>query len=123
MDIGKRLKELRQNAELSGKALAMKAGIAQSTISEIESGKLTPGVRIIEKVCQALSITLADFFAPSGASREPLPEDLAQILKKARQLTPEQRTTVYLVIDAFLKQSRPAKQNNVAEDSPSYEED
>ncbi|MDP3043808.1 MAG: helix-turn-helix transcriptional regulator [Bacillota bacterium] len=121
MDIGNRLKQLRQNAKLSGKALAKKASIAQSTVSEIESGKLVPGIRIIEKVCQALGITLADFFAPSGVGYETLPDDLAQILERARQLTPEQRTTVYLLINAFLKQSGSRKQNNVAEDSSSYD--
>ncbi len=116
LDIGKRLKELRENAELSGKALAEKANIAQSTISEIESGKTTPGIRILEKICRALGITPAEFFNPDTTRHKPLPADLARMVEKARRLRPEQRAVVGLIIDAFLQQNGDC----AAEDRPPY---
>lgn len=86
--VGARIKELREAAGLSANALAKKAGVAQSTLSEVESGKYAPKLDFIEKICKALNITLADFFSDETSNISP---DLAQLLNEAESLTPDQR--------------------------------
>lgn len=69
MDVPKKIAELRRASGLSQNALAKKAGIGQSTVREIELGTKSPNVITLEKICDALGLTLAEFFATdSGLS-------------------------------------------------------
>jgi len=86
--IGDRIVKLRETAGLSANALAKKANVAQSTLSEIESNKYLPRIDFLAKVCAALNISLADFFAEEIPD---IPQDLRQLLHEAENLTPEQR--------------------------------
>ncbi|HHW43810.1 MAG TPA: helix-turn-helix domain-containing protein [Desulfotomaculum sp.] len=88
MDIGKRIKSLRKSAGLSQNALAKKAGVPQSVISEVESGKYTPKIEFLQSICATLGLTLAEFFSEETSSLSP---DLRQLLEEAESLTPEQR--------------------------------
>jgi transcriptional regulator with XRE-family HTH domain len=63
MNIAKKIAELRIAAHLSQNALAKKAGLGQATIREIEMGEKSPNIITLEKICTALEITLAEFFA------------------------------------------------------------
>ncbi|MBO8127750.1 MAG: helix-turn-helix domain-containing protein [Peptococcaceae bacterium] len=105
MNIGKRLREIRQQVQLSGNALAKRAGVAQSTISEIESQKVIPSIRVLEKLCRALGITLADFFAPTAQKYAPLTPEQRTLLNTIKHLSPEQLAVLQLVADALLRQS------------------
>ena len=121
MEIGKRLREMRQQARLSGNALAKRAGVAQSTVSEIESQKIVPSIRVLEKLCRALGITLADFFAPTGQVSTPLTPEQRHLLDTVRHLSPEQLTTLQLVAEAMLRQATRRKGTaRVAEKKTSY---
>ncbi|WP_094602605.1 hypothetical protein SPSIL_046830 [Sporomusa silvacetica DSM 10669] len=42
--------------------LAQLAGIGQATLRDIEIGKKNPNVTTLEKICQALDISLGEFF-------------------------------------------------------------
>jgi transcriptional regulator with XRE-family HTH domain len=61
-DVGKRIKDIREEKNISLTELARKAGIAQSSLSYIESGHNKPTVYTIEKICQALGTSLVGFF-------------------------------------------------------------
>jgi len=63
MNIAKRIADLRMAAKLSQNALAKKAGLGQATIREIEIGEKSPNIITLDKICLALDITLAEFFA------------------------------------------------------------
>lgn len=88
--IPQRIRELREAAGLSTNALARRAGIPQSSLSEIESGKYTPRLEKIEAICAALGITLADFFAPAGEGAEPLSPELRRLLESAEKLSADE---------------------------------
>ncbi|MDI6908168.1 MAG: helix-turn-helix transcriptional regulator [Thermoanaerobacterales bacterium] len=103
LNIGRRLTEIRTMAGISANALAKKAGVAQSTISEIEAGKRQPSLSVLQKLSTALGITLADFFAPAGQGAEPLPAELRRLLEKARELTPEELAAFERMLDLVLK--------------------
>jgi transcriptional regulator with XRE-family HTH domain len=62
-EIGTRLKRLREQRGLSQRALARQAGVANATISQIESGKLNPTVSMLKKVLDGVPVKLSEFFA------------------------------------------------------------
>lgn len=62
---GERIKELRKANSLSQERLALNAGIATAYLGLIERGKRNPTVVTIENICDALGISLAEFFSPT----------------------------------------------------------
>lgn len=63
LTFGVRLRELRQERGLSQRELAKNCGIANTTISLIEKGKISPSLSSIKKILDGLSVTLSDFFS------------------------------------------------------------
>jgi len=62
MDFGKRIIELREKRGISTNKLANLAGITQSYLRNIEIGKTNPTVEMLEYICEALNISIRDFF-------------------------------------------------------------
>lgn len=62
MNIGERLKMLREGRSLSGIALARRVGVVPSQISKIENGVTNPSFELLERICIELDVTLAEFF-------------------------------------------------------------
>ena len=63
MDVGKRIKELREKCGYSTNKLAEWAGIAQSHIRKVELGEADITVGRLQIICDALGITLSEFFS------------------------------------------------------------
>ena len=61
--LGNRLRQIRQTLGLSQRQLAKTAGVANATISQIESGRLNPTVGMLKKVLDGIPISLSDFLA------------------------------------------------------------
>ena len=57
---GKRIKATRRKRGLTQKELAQTSGIAQSTISQIETGLRSPTLRTIEKIAMGLEVQLGE---------------------------------------------------------------
>lgn len=62
MNVGKRLKELREKAGLTVNKLANMAGISQSYLRDVELGNKNPTVETLSYFCDALNISLKSFF-------------------------------------------------------------
>ena len=63
IDLGGRLRYVRERAGLSQRTLAKKAGITNSTVSLIESGRSNPSVGALKRILDAVPIGIAEFFA------------------------------------------------------------
>ena len=63
MDTIKRLNELRLRRNLSVYRLSELSGINQSTLANTFSRGIIPSVQNLEKICEAMGITLSQFFA------------------------------------------------------------
>jgi transcriptional regulator with XRE-family HTH domain len=63
VELGQRLRFIREQAGLSQRALATKTGVPNSTISLIESGKMNPSVGALRRVLDGIRISLSVFFA------------------------------------------------------------
>lgn len=91
MDVGKRIKELREKSGKTQNALAEWAGISQSHLRRVELGQADITVNHLEQICDALGITLKDFFNISNEQDE--------LASSISGLTPKQK---HLLIE-FLK--------------------
>lgn len=87
MGIGELIKIHRIEQKLSMNALAKKADIAQSGLSDIEAGKRQPTFDLLEKIVRALNLTWSEFFQEVKPDISP---ELRNLLNNANKLTPEQ---------------------------------
>jgi transcriptional regulator with XRE-family HTH domain len=62
MNIGKRLKEIREKRNLSQYQLSALAKIPRNTIIRIERGKVDPRISTLCRICQALGVDIKEVF-------------------------------------------------------------
>ncbi len=60
--IGERLQAVRRGRGLSQRELARKAGITNGSLSLIEQGKVSPSFQSLEKIIDAIQMSLVEFF-------------------------------------------------------------
>jgi transcriptional regulator with XRE-family HTH domain len=60
--VGDHLRDVRTRQRLSVRALAARAGCSPSFISQVEHGQASPSISSLERLVQALGMTLGDFF-------------------------------------------------------------
>lgn len=97
MDVGKRIIELRTKNNISGNKLAQMAGVSQSTISAIELGQKIPTTVTLGRICEALNITLHEFF--NDKKDVELNSALQELLTQANRLSEQQLQS----LNSFLK--------------------
>lgn len=61
--VGARLKAVREQAGLSQRELAKRAGVTNSTVSLIEGDSHAPSLASLHRILNAIPISIADFFA------------------------------------------------------------
>ncbi len=101
MDIGKRLRELRQAKALSQRDVEDRTGLPRTLVSLVENGRLIPTVQMLERWAKALDVELHQLFAvrhgqpdapvlperiPSGAQERTLLGLFGQMAVKDRAL-------------------------------------
>ena len=62
-DIGARLRSIREQLGLSQRKLAKSSGVANATISQIESGVLNPTVGMLKRILDGIPLSLSEFFS------------------------------------------------------------
>jgi transcriptional regulator with XRE-family HTH domain len=72
IEVGTRLRQVRERSGLSQRALAKRSGISNATISLIESGKLNPSVAVLKRILDGIQLDLSTFFATETSAPEPV---------------------------------------------------
>lgn len=62
MKVGQRIKELRKEVGLSQEALANKAEIDRTYVTDVENGRRNISIENLEKLVDALQVPFKDFF-------------------------------------------------------------
>lgn len=70
LDVAQRLKKVREQHGLSQRALALKVGVAHSTLSLIESGGTNPSVGALKRILDGIPMELSEFFSFELEKRE-----------------------------------------------------
>lgn len=97
MDIGVRIKQLRETKGYSINKLANKAGVSQSYLRDIELGSKNPTVAFISLLCEQLEISLRDFFSDT----EGTPFENEPLIQRIYQMTPIQREKLLAFLDTL----------------------
>lgn len=113
MDIGSRIRQLRENYELSQKKLSELAGISrQSTISEIENGKREPVASEIQGIAQALGTYeqyLMTGIKPENitlAEETGLSDSTITILKELKKNDPDKSLRITALLHVLLSDEK-----------------
>lgn len=100
-ELGQHIRLLRERAGISATSLAAKAGLTQSHLSKLETGAALPSLKALEKICNAMGISLGEFFA----EKQPcLPVHIERLLQELRFLTPEQAEYLCKFVAAMRRQ-------------------
>jgi transcriptional regulator with XRE-family HTH domain len=59
-EIGKRIRDIRNNVSMSQSELAFEIGTDKAYVSRIERGEVNIGVLLVKKICTALKVTSKD---------------------------------------------------------------
>ena len=95
MNVGQRIKHFRIAKDYSVNKLANIAGISQSYLREIELGNKNPTVEVLSLICDALDITLCEFFDDT----KDFDED--PLFERIYRLSPKQREALTAFLDAM----------------------
>lgn len=87
VDSGTLLREARLKSGLSQRALAERAGTAQSVVARIELGRSSPSFTTIAALLRAMGFGLIVSMQPIPVIGDHMLDDVARVLR----LTPEQR--------------------------------
>jgi transcriptional regulator with XRE-family HTH domain len=63
VDVGSRLRQLREQYNISMRGLAVKSGLSANALSMIERGKTSPSVSTLYKLSDALGVPITEFFS------------------------------------------------------------
>jgi len=121
-DVGQRIRDLRQKRDWTLKQLADRCDLSTSFLSQVERGLSSVSITSLHIICQALGITLADFFGDSTR-----PKDPSSLVRGASEVTKVADQPVINVSDAairyrFLSHEFPGRQFEIliGEISPGY---
>jgi transcriptional regulator with XRE-family HTH domain len=74
MDIGPYIREARRRAHLSQKELAALAEINRTYLSQLENGRSSPTLAVLNRIAQALGVRPADLIPEASAAGESAPQ-------------------------------------------------
>lgn len=98
METGKRITYFRTQKNYSVNKLANLAGISQSYLRDVELGNKNPTIEILSYICEALNVSLKEFFddnLPTQIKDDPL-------IGKIYKLTPKQKKALEQFIDTII---------------------
>jgi len=70
VNIGERLRELREARNISMRALAARSGLSANALSMIERGRASPSVSTLYKLADALGISITSFFSSDSERKQ-----------------------------------------------------
>ena len=60
--VGQRIRQLRKELKLSQEALALKAEVDRTYVTDVEAGRRNVSLEILERLIKALNISITEFF-------------------------------------------------------------
>lgn len=93
MDVSKRIIQLRERCGMTQNGLAERAGVSQTHLRRVELGQADITIGHLQLLCDAMNITLKDFFCEDGEG-----DELAIALS---HLTIKQRTLLLSFLESL----------------------
>lgn len=93
MDVGKRIIALRERCGLTQNGLAEKAGVSQTHLRRVELGQADITIGHLQLLCDAMSISIQDFFKEENNT-----DEISSALSK---LSPKQKTLLLAFLNSL----------------------
>ena len=93
MDVSKRLIELREQCGYTQNGLAERAGVSQTHLRRVELGQADITIGHLQLLCDAMGISLQDFFVQKENT-----DEMALVLSK---LSPKQKTLLLTFLESL----------------------
>lgn len=97
MNVGERIRYFRTLKGYTTNKLANLSGISQSYLRDVELGNKNPTIETLSYVCDALNISLQDFFNEN--TQNAIQNDL--LIEKIYQLSEEQRNALLAFLNSI----------------------
>jgi len=95
MELGKNIARIRKLKKMTSSQLAEFVGIKQPYLSQIEKGKRTPSLEVIQKIAQVLGTTVSELL---GEVPLQLSDDMHRLVETAKDLNTEQVNALISVV-------------------------
>jgi transcriptional regulator with XRE-family HTH domain len=92
LELGRRLRRLRESRDLSMKSLAARAGVSESFVSQVERGMANPSVASLRRLAEALETSVGSLFEDHGGA-----DRLLKASERARLVHPQRRWEDFIV--------------------------
>jgi transcriptional regulator with XRE-family HTH domain len=66
VDVGERLRSIRQLRHCTLRTVADRAGVSESFLSQVERGRASASIASLRRIAGALGVSVSDLFEPSG---------------------------------------------------------
>lgn len=99
MDLGKRIKQVREKSNLTQQQLADACGVGLSHIGYIERGKRIGNIYLINKIAQVLNVTI-DYLV-NGESSSPVNDAIKDIEHQIRNYSKDDIAQIRAIIKAY----------------------
>lgn len=100
-DLGAFIRQQRESAQISLRALAAKAGVSNPYLSQVERGLRRPSADILAQIARGLSISVETLLTEAGIlDAEPAP-DVVVAIRGDAGLTERQKATLVEIYTAF----------------------
>ena len=103
MDIKAKIKELMKDKHMTTYSLAQAAGLSQTCISNWYGKRnYEPSVDALEKVCDALDISMAQLFCKEKETLVPISQDFLNVYENWQKLNSSQKSAIISHIESYL---------------------
>jgi len=104
MNIGEKIKKVREAKGLSQKEVALTLSMNPSQYSKIENGKVDPQFSSIEKIANALGVSIADMLNSDDvfSDIDSLNKSVIEKVQLIEQLDEKQKESIFNIIDMAL---------------------
>lgn len=90
MDFGNKIKKLMDSNDINITDLAKIIDVNRVFLSRIVNNHQKPSFDTLSKICDALGVTLSEFFSIDEEDSDSLPPEYIELVKNAKNLSPKQ---------------------------------
>lgn len=96
--LGKALKAVRRQREMSQEQVALEAEITTTYYGLVERNEKSPTVRMLEKICRALEYPISELFAEDITCEDQEDPYICRITELLRSRSPEECEQIYKIV-------------------------
>ena len=100
-NLGQRIHQLRTERKLSQEQLALRSNITPTYLGLVERNLKNPTVKVVEQLCNAMNVSLAEFF--SNTKAENIDDFSLQIISQINDCSKEEKMLILRLLKDILR--------------------